>query len=87
MQVAKALRAQGGLVVWVRVALGEILPRSTDIQLRDPNAPPPPAEASELIEELERQPGDVCDHEAAVGRLLWHRARTDAAAARGARRS
>ncbi|HEX4650365.1 MAG TPA: isochorismatase family protein [Granulicella sp.] len=59
VQVAKALRAQGGLVVWVRVALGEILPLPTDIQLRDPNAPPPPAEASELIAELERQPEDV----------------------------
>jgi nicotinamidase-related amidase len=59
VQVAKGLRAQGGLVVWVRVALGEILPRLTDIQLRDPNAPPPPAEASELIEELEREPEDV----------------------------
>jgi nicotinamidase-related amidase len=59
VQVAKALRAQGGLVVWVRVAIGEILSLPVDAPMRDPNAPPPPAEASELIAELERQPEDV----------------------------
>jgi nicotinamidase-related amidase len=59
VQVANALRAKGGLVVWVRVALGELLSLPTDMQLRDPNAPLPPAEASELIEELGRQPQDV----------------------------
>ena len=59
VQMAKALRAQGGLVVWVRVAIGEILSLPVDAPMRDPNAPPPPAEASELIAELERQPEDV----------------------------
>jgi len=59
VEVANALRAKGGLVVWVRVAMHEILPLPTDLQMRDPNAPPPPAEASELIEELGRQPQDV----------------------------
>jgi nicotinamidase-related amidase len=59
VQVAKALRAQGGLVVWVRVAMGEILSLPVDAPMREPNAPPPPAEASELIAELERQPEDV----------------------------
>jgi nicotinamidase-related amidase len=59
VRLAKALRAQGGLVVWVRVAIGEILSLPVDAPMRDPNAPPPPAEASELIAELERQPEDV----------------------------
>jgi nicotinamidase-related amidase len=59
VQVARALRAQGGLVVWVRVAIGEILSLPVDAPMRDPNAPPPPAEASELVAELERQPEDV----------------------------
>jgi len=59
VQLAKALRAQGGLVVWVRVAIGEVLSLPVDAPMRDPNAPPPPAEASELIAELERQPEDV----------------------------
>jgi nicotinamidase-related amidase len=58
VQLANALRAQGGLVVWVRVAIGEILALPVDAPMRDPNAPPP-AEASELIAELERQPEDV----------------------------
>lgn len=56
VEVANALRAKGGLVVWVRVAIGEILPLPTDLQMRDPNAPPPPPEASELIEGLDGSP-------------------------------
>jgi nicotinamidase-related amidase len=59
VQLANALRAQGGLVVWVRVAIGDILHLPVDAPMRDPNAPPPPAEASELIPELDRQPGDL----------------------------
>lgn len=59
VQLAKALRAQGGLVVWVRVAMAEILALPVDAPMRDPNAPPPPAEASELVAELDRQPGDL----------------------------
>jgi nicotinamidase-related amidase len=59
VQLANALRAQGGLVVWVRVAIGEILSLPVDAPMRDPNAPPPPAEASELVADLQRQPEDV----------------------------
>jgi nicotinamidase-related amidase len=59
VQLANALRAQGGLVVWVRVAIGEILSLPVDAPMRDPNAPPPPAAASELVADLQRQPEDV----------------------------
>jgi nicotinamidase-related amidase len=57
--LAKAFREQGALVVLVRVAVGEILHLPVDAPMRDPNAPPPPVSASELVEAIDRQPSDV----------------------------
>jgi nicotinamidase-related amidase len=58
-RLAKAFREKGGTVVLVRVAMNEMVRLPSDAQLRDPNAPPPPPEASELVEEIDRQPGDL----------------------------
>jgi nicotinamidase-related amidase len=53
------LRAKGATVVYVRVSMSEILIRTVDAPMRDPNTPPPPAIASELVPELDRQPADL----------------------------
>jgi nicotinamidase-related amidase len=58
-QLASALRARGATVIFVRMSMGEILHVPVDAPMRDPNAPPPPAEASELIAGLDRQPDDL----------------------------
>ncbi|RAR58746.1 nicotinamidase-related amidase [Paraburkholderia unamae] len=57
--LADALRAKGGAVVWVRVLLNDILALPADAPTRTPDAPPAPAEASELVPEIGAQPGDV----------------------------
>lgn len=55
-RVAAALRDKGATIVYVRVAIGEILHLPVDAPFRDPQAPPPPPEASELINALDRKP-------------------------------
>jgi len=57
--LADALRAKGGTVVWVRVLLNELLAMPADAPTRAPDAPPAPAQASELVPEIGAQPGDV----------------------------
>jgi len=57
--LADALRAKGGTVVWVRVLLNELLALPADAPTRAPDAPPAPAQASELVPEIGAQPGDV----------------------------
>jgi len=59
VRLAEATRAAGGTVVYVRVLLAELLRLPTDASLRAPNAPPPPANASELVPEAGVQPGDL----------------------------
>lgn len=58
-KLAAGTRAKGGTVVYVRVNVAEMLPRLADAPSRDPNAPPPPASASELVPESGFQAGDV----------------------------
>jgi nicotinamidase-related amidase len=58
-RLATAFREKGGTVVLVRVAMDEVLRLPSDAPMRDPNAPPPPPEASELVMEIDRQPGDL----------------------------
>jgi nicotinamidase-related amidase len=58
-RLTRELRAKGATVVYVRVSMTEILTRAVDAVMRDPNAPPPPAIASELVPELDRQPADL----------------------------
>ena len=50
-RLAEAVRASGGTVVYVHVKLNETLALPADQPMRDPNAPPPPASASELVPE------------------------------------
>ncbi|HXZ07811.1 MAG TPA: isochorismatase family protein [Paraburkholderia sp.] len=59
VRLAEATRAVGGTVIYVRVLLTELLHRPADVSMRSPDAPPPPASASELVPEAGVQPGDV----------------------------
>ena len=58
-RLANGLRKKGATIVYVRVSMTEIVHRAVDVSMRDPNAPPPPAIASELVAELDRQPADL----------------------------
>ncbi len=59
VQMTKALRQSRGTVIFVRAAVAEILQLPVDAPILDPKAPPPPASASELVPEVDRQPGDL----------------------------
>jgi nicotinamidase-related amidase len=56
--LAKTLREKGGTVVYVRVDFADFLHLPVDVPTLDPNAPPPPASASELVGEAGFQAGD-----------------------------
>jgi nicotinamidase-related amidase len=58
-QLAGALRSWGATIVFVRVAISEVLRLPADAPARDPNAPPPPPIASELLGTLDRRPEDL----------------------------
>lgn len=58
-RLAKSLREKGGTIVYVRVDMNNVLPLPVDQPSRDPNAPPPPPAASELVPEAGFQQGDV----------------------------
>jgi nicotinamidase-related amidase len=58
-QLADTLRAKGAAIVWVRVLLNELHAHSADAPTRSPDAPPAPAEASELVPGIGMQPGDL----------------------------
>ncbi len=58
-QLATELRRRGSTIVFVHVLMSEVLSLPVDSPTRDPNAPPPPASASELREDLDRQPEDL----------------------------
>lgn len=58
-QLAGAVRAKGGTVVYVRVDVSDVLHLPADAPTRDPNAPPPPASASELVADSGYQAGDL----------------------------
>jgi nicotinamidase-related amidase len=59
VQLADKFRERGAAVIFVRVPLGEILHFPVDSPARSPDAPVPPAAASELIANLNRQPSDL----------------------------
>ncbi len=52
-------RKSGATAVYVHVDLSNFLQLEVDKQLRDPNAPPLPAIASEFVPEAGLQPGDI----------------------------
>ncbi len=58
-QIAAAFRARRAPVAYVRVDLADTLYLPADQPLGDPNAPKPPAAASELVPENGHQPGDL----------------------------
>jgi|SRR5450432_344977 len=58
-QLAAALRANGGTVVYVRVDVADVLRLPVDAPMRDPNAPPPLPGASQLVAESGYQAGDL----------------------------
>ena len=63
-EIARALRAQGGTVVWVRVLMAEIKPWLADQAVQLP--PEIPASASELADSVEVQQGDIV-----LGKRQW----------------
>ena len=58
-RLAQHFREKGAPVVYVRVNMADVLPLAVDSPPRDPNAPPPPASASELVPESGFQSGDI----------------------------
>ena len=57
ISLSGALRQAGGTVIFTRVLLTETLSLAVDVPA--PKNSSPPANASELVPELDRQPGDV----------------------------
>jgi len=58
-RLAAAFRAKGAQVVYVRVDLNDMLRLPNDLAAHDPNAAPPPALASELVDGCGFQAGDL----------------------------
>lgn len=58
-RLAGAVRSTGGIVVYVRVDIADIIMPLADAPSRPPGSPPPPASASELVPEAGSQPGDL----------------------------
>jgi nicotinamidase-related amidase len=57
--LADSFRQRGAMVVYVRVDLANMQTPIADQPSRDPNAPPPPAEASQIVPESGFQTGDI----------------------------
>jgi nicotinamidase-related amidase len=57
--LADRFRHQGSLIALVRVDLANIVRPNADSPMRNPNDPPPPASASELVDDLGQQPADL----------------------------
>jgi nicotinamidase-related amidase len=57
--LADRFRQAGSLIVFVRVDLANFIRPNADIPFGDPNSPPPPPNASELVEALRREPTDL----------------------------
>ncbi len=58
-KLAASLRAKSGTAVYVRVELADVLTLPVDAPTRDPNAPPPPPSASQIVPESGYQPSDL----------------------------
>lgn len=58
-QLASVMRSLGGAVIYVRVDITDMIHLPSDSPTRDPNAPPPPAIASEIVPESGIQATDL----------------------------
>ena len=58
-RLAKSFREKGATVVYVHVNIADFLRLPVDVQFLDPNAPPPPPSASELVPEAGFESGDL----------------------------
>lgn len=58
-KIADAMRAKGAAIVWVRVLLNELSFGPADVSMHAPDAPPAPASASELVDGIGAQAGDI----------------------------
>jgi nicotinamidase-related amidase len=58
-RLAEAMRAKGAIIVYVRVDVNNVLRLPVDQPFRSPDAPPPPATASELTPDAGFQAGDL----------------------------
>jgi nicotinamidase-related amidase len=58
-ELATRFRAHGATVVYVRVDLANMVKLKVDAPSRDPNAPPPPPIASEIVTEAGLMPVDL----------------------------
>lgn len=57
--LSRKLRQAGATIIFVRLLASEVLQLPVDSPTRDPHAPPPPPEASELLPQLDIQPSDL----------------------------
>jgi len=64
--LARLFREKGATVVYVRVDLADMLQLPVDAPLRDPNSPPPPPQASELV-----SAAGVRDEDLVVTKRQW----------------
>jgi len=58
LRLADAVRGRGGMVVFVRVLVDEILALPADEPMKKPGAPAPPPDAAQLAGAIAVQPGD-----------------------------
>ncbi|WP_229414548.1 isochorismatase family protein [Zemynaea arenosa] len=58
-KLADAFRHHGATIFHVHVLVHEIVPREADKSLRAPDAPPPPPDASELVEQTGPKHSDI----------------------------
>jgi nicotinamidase-related amidase len=57
--LADRFRSRGAIIAYVRVDVANMIRLAVDQSHRDPNAPPPPPTASEIVPEAGRQPDDL----------------------------
>ncbi|HWJ94835.1 MAG TPA: isochorismatase family protein [Telluria sp.] len=57
--LAQEMRERGGMVVFVRVLVNEMLSLPADAPLRPPGSPPPPPEAAQLVPEAHVEATDI----------------------------
>jgi len=57
-ELARVFRTHGATVVYARVDMDNFMKLNVDVPSRDPNTPPPPENASEIVQEAGLKSGD-----------------------------